>query len=293
MKKMRWILFLAAILCVMAVSPALAGWNCPGCGTENDTRFCQECGADQPAMPLDCPFCGHDLSMLSRAEYCPFCGDLLKSGTVAMSMKGGQLEKDGTVTISWKDARKLAPYQVSVRQILPDKRGPEIIIGEDVGDPYLNYDRLVPGKTYAILITDREGNQLNGEYTVPLNEFPDSTGSVKDAGYVKLYSSARGTYNKGPFSWTFIRDKEMDIVHEYNFRSYPNRFDEMYIPQWAVETPSGLAWIIRIKRGGEFPIRECFDQMVAEYGDIEYGQYKILHFWNGLHVADSTFEIIE
>ena len=51
-------------------APAAGSWKC-SCGAVNTTRFCAECGAQQPAAQgWTCPTCGN----VNKGKFCPECG---------------------------------------------------------------------------------------------------------------------------------------------------------------------------------------------------------------------------
>lgn len=51
-------------------------WICPSCGTQNDSRFCRNCGGQKPAaMTLHCESCGFDIEYrIKPPKFCPECG---------------------------------------------------------------------------------------------------------------------------------------------------------------------------------------------------------------------------
>ena len=44
-------------------------WRC-GCGSENTSKFCPECGQPAPIKPWDCPDCGTH----NKGKFCSGCG---------------------------------------------------------------------------------------------------------------------------------------------------------------------------------------------------------------------------
>lgn len=54
-------------------------WFCPSCGTQNDGKFCGNCGCQKPAAKtVHCTSCGSDIECQMRPpKYCPECGSPL------------------------------------------------------------------------------------------------------------------------------------------------------------------------------------------------------------------------
>lgn len=63
---------------VPAVQPAnQEEWLCPSCGTQNDGKFCKNCGCQKPAvMTIHCASCGSDIEYrIKPPKFCPECGN--------------------------------------------------------------------------------------------------------------------------------------------------------------------------------------------------------------------------
>ena len=63
-----------------AAQPESAAWNCPSCGSANNSRFCQSCGTPQPAAQVSrvvrCDKCGWTSQPgQPTPRFCPQCGD--------------------------------------------------------------------------------------------------------------------------------------------------------------------------------------------------------------------------
>ena len=71
------ILVLIFTLCICCPTLAAAEiWACESCGSENDSNFCEDCGAARPSAEWTCPNCG----IVNESKFCPECGAARDSG---------------------------------------------------------------------------------------------------------------------------------------------------------------------------------------------------------------------
>jgi len=130
-------------------APKAAGWKCPECGHEGNTgKFCGECGAKQPsaadAAGWTCPECGHKGN---TGKFCDECG----------------AKKGGATAAAAAPAKKAVTTQYSKSDFVP---GDEVFFddpveGEQIGEFPSKWDL-------------REGNSevalLNGQQVIVLSE---------------------------------------------------------------------------------------------------------------------------
>jgi len=105
-------------------------WICRGCSTENDGKFCKECGINHSK----CPSC--DFNRLdSEDKYCRACGTSLTK-TIAMSStqsssKASKKEEESTKDIRYT-ARMLHPFNGRNDFVAVESEDPERLLNAKI-----------------------------------------------------------------------------------------------------------------------------------------------------------------
>ena len=87
------LLVLAMALCALPAGAEEESWICPGCGAENTSNFCTQCGTAKPEDAV-CPECGSVYPAAANVLFCGNCGTKLTGGEESVQT-GMQIHYEG------------------------------------------------------------------------------------------------------------------------------------------------------------------------------------------------------
>lgn len=231
---MKRTIFTLLLVLLLSFSVALADWQCTSCGTANTGAFCEECGTARPSLPDTCPLCDHDLTMLARAEYCPFCGAHIKNGA-GMVWGGITRLPNGQARIVWGDPHKKGPYSVTAKLIIDGLDVvPDTLTGSTNETEVITW-QLIPGKTYLLTVTDSTGASIETTF------FSEDEVFIADHSQARYYTTIHYTngytdYMRIPSSYLLSSGEACIMINQLSM------FKEN--SYWVMEAPNGMAMTV-------------------------------------------------
>ena len=222
----------------------------------------------------------------------------------------------GRVTVSWEDSESSSPYQVSYRYAGVGAFEKSFFWGggkeqeSTTTQKSFVLEQLIPGKTYEIVIEDCNGITISCNYTLPeavtfLDEdLKASSISIKTYPVQKEFGAAYSTTSEiDALIAKDIISNMGQIEYGVGYEAYyPKlRTPHTYFTQLFITAPTGYIEVDthydeNYENGylGYYMLGDgIFHNIYNEIADIPAGVWKVDLFWDGMHVNQSTFEVLK
>ena len=249
-----------------------------------------------------------------------------KSGTISLNISkkvdrtfeldSTVISNNGRVTVSWTDSANNSPYTVAYQYVgnsnvaQPRYWAGGNEAGSTTYSKSFTIDKLIPGNSYRILVTDCNGMSIHHIYELPT---PSTFVDVKlKASSIEVQILLRQKDSSASYSTASSIDvlRASDIISnrgnkEYGFRydiNYPKlAYSRRYFTQVAITAPNGY---LECELGSDIQLEtECsgvywdmlgswtFKRIYDENSLIPTGTWKVDLYWDGMHVNQSSFNV--
>lgn len=256
-----------------------------------------------PAFAATCTLCGGETG--SDDYLCTDC--LLKllntqKEAVPLEITDAVRNEDGTVTLTWADEGANAPYTVyyELLEAAPTPFG--WTAAEGVSETSITLDRLVPGVSYVLTVTDAQGQTAEYTYFAPV---PGTDSEIGAKIRLKpMNRTGRMTKRQTSFSAAEIAEENETLHGLYLRLTYSTlKKTRNYAFQIAVEAPNGFSDVIfsgtlELHHGksavpvwGFIPVDDFFGLLQKYYGGVPTGEYDVTLYFNGREVYSVPFTV--
>lgn len=313
---------LSLALAMMLLTATAFAWTCPGCGTENSSNFCGECGTKKPAEPR-CPGCN---LLLENADYrfCPECGTALtdqapvpaapEAEETVLEFLSSEITAIGSTKFTWSDTGN-APYTFSyLAKYSEDMTADEGLYGSlgvntvraPIENTFINTGDLVPGQAYWLFVKDSAGNVASTVFEpAPVTRHPSFSA------FTLLPTTTTVTGGEPEFAEVLsVQDILSDSVdcgtYVTLFYDYLSDTDFNGLLTLSITAPTGAvsnfiygtvtlsAGENQMYSGSNYSLESYFTLLLNRYETIPTGEYTVNTYVNGMLASDPvTFTVME
>jgi len=252
---------------------------------------CTLCGGETGSEDYLCTDCFLQLLATEKEE-------------APLTITGAVQNEDGTVTVSWTDNAGNGPYQVryELLETAPVPFG--WTAAEATSETTCTLDRLVPGVSYIISVTDSQGQTAETTWFAPVPGEAEQIGAKirlkpmlrvdRSNKRQKSFSAAEICSDTGSEHGLYLRLTYSTLKRTRN-----------YAFQIAVEAPNDFADVIfsgklelhhgksAIPVWGFIPLDDYFALLESYYGGVPTGEYDVTLYFDGHEVWSVPFTVAE
>ena len=219
-----------------------------------------------------------------------------------LTITGSEKNDRGAVTVTWADEERNAPYTVTYELLETAPVPFGWTAAESTWNTSITLERLVPGISYVITVTDAQGNKADHTYFAPVPQEDTEIGAK--IRLKPMNRTGRMTKQQQSFSAAEIAQDNGTEHGLYLRLTYSTlKKTRNYDFQIAVEAPNDFSNVIfsgtlelhhgksAIPVWGFIPMDEYFTLLENYYGGIPTGEYDVTLYFNGNEVWSVPFTV--